>query len=237
MMDEFEVSARQAGLRYVIGLDEVGRGSLAGPVAVGAIFMKLPLQDIPEGIRDSKTLSAKKRENLFPELSAWAACSGVGYASAKEIDDLGILPAQRLATIRVLQEIFGKVSSHLHHDDSEVLRQGLESATPHPAIPIGLMIDGSVDWIGSLAEDFPAFDCSARILRPKLDTQSVTVAAAAILAKVSRDRLMTEAAKDFPEYLWQKNSGYGTAEHRERIILNGPTPLHRHSWLKKILNA
>ncbi|MEM8843378.1 MAG: ribonuclease HII, partial [Pseudomonadota bacterium] len=158
----------------VAGVDEAGRGPWAGPVVAAAVI--LDRADVPEGLNDSKKLSARRRETLFAELMARAKV-GIGTASVEEIDRLNILGANDMAMRRALDEIA----------PATALIDGNR-------IPKGLTLDAM-----SLV---------------KGDTRSFSIAAASIVAKVTRDRIMTDLAKTHPGYGWERNKGYGTAEHR-----------------------
>ena len=179
-------------IRIVAGVDEVGRGPLAGPVTAAAVVLN-PRQ-IPEGLDDSKKLSAKARDRLFDEICAMAVVS-VAHASVKEIDDLNILYASHLAMVRAVA--------------------GLEQAPDHA------LIDGNM---------VPkALTCPATAL-VKGDGRSLSIAAASIVAKVTRDRIMVDLAQQFPGYGWDKNAGYPTPAHKEALVALGVTPHHRRSF-------
>jgi len=195
-----------AGARFVIGCDEVGRGALAGPVGVGFVAIDTSVTPIPAGLRDSKMLSQPKRELLAPLASAWAAHSAVGLASAAEIDELGIIACLGLAGKRALAELYAA---------------GVDVAGSV------VLLDGSDDWLNK------ALKTPLRVVtRVKADRDCGSVAAASVIAKVHRDRLMIEADAELPGYGWSGNKGYGSAEHMSAIGRLGPTPLHRKSWLK-----
>ena len=174
------------------GIDEAGRGPLAGPVCAAAVL--LSENRIPKGIDDSKSLTRENREILFAELVE-SAHLAVGYASVEEIDRINILQATMLAMQRAAVKL------------------------PVPADYF--LVDGN-----RLPVDLPA-ESEALIGG---DRRSLAVAAASIVAKVTRDRLMARLAKAFPQYGWERNSGYGTREHRDALKQFGPTPHHRHSF-------
>lgn len=187
----------------VAGIDEAGRGPWAGPVCAAAVVLNPA--DVPEGLNDSKKLSAKRREALFAEVQARALGWGVGMATAEEIDALGILPANDLAMVRALEEMAAR---------------GVR--------PGHALIDGN--------RRPPDFLCPATPV-VKGDGKSVSIAAASILAKVSRDRLMISLAKHHPGYGWETNMGYGAPAHQRGLKAWGVTPYHRRSFapIRKIL--
>jgi ribonuclease HII len=202
----FERELFASGHRYVIGCDEVGRGAIAGPVAVGMAVIEQAHVAVPAGLRDSKLLSEKRREELAPIATAWVLHSAVGLATCEEVDTLGIIPSLGLAGKRALAALHGRGARIL---DSVIL------------------LDGSHDWLS------PALTTQlAVITRVKADRDCSSVAAASVIAKVHRDRLMIEADAATPAYGWVGNKGYGSAEHYAAIDQHGPSPLHRLSWLK-----
>lgn len=198
------------------GMDEVGRGALAGPASVGLVVLDAAALDTADpsawqGVRDSKALTAQRREALAPVIATWAAACTVGHAQPFEIDRLGITAALRLAGLRAL----GQAASS--------------------GVPVdGLILDGSYNWLGAdpvLGQDPDPWEVPA-VVRTlvKADAHCVTVAAASIAAKVERDRMMREFAAQYPAYGWDSNKGYGSAVHRAAIQEHGVTPLHRVSW-------
>lgn len=198
-----------AGAAYVIGCDEVGRGALAGPVAVGMAAVALDCGAFPEGLRDSKMLSEKRREALHAPVSAWVRHQAVGMASAEEVDELGITACLGLAGRRALVE--------LHH-------LGV------PLLDSVVLLDGSHDWLTpALANPVPVR------VRVKADRDCASVAAASVLAKVHRDRLMAAWHEESPEYGWAGNKGYGSAAHLDAIRAGGASRLHRRTWLSGVL--
>jgi ribonuclease HII len=196
-----------AGSVAVAGCDEVGRGSLGGPVSVGMVVVNASTRRPPTGLRDSKLLAPASRERLVPRIQSWSCCWAIGHASAAEIDAVGILRALRLAGERALA--------------------GLEIR------PDIVLLDGNYDWFtrpdksaGSPAEIEPE-----RVnLKVKADLSCASVAAASVLAKVARDRLMVELAALYPCYGWQSNKGYAAPEHRAALVEIGPCEEHRRSW-------
>ena len=181
----------QAHGGIVAGVDEAGRGPLAGPVVAAAVV--LDPKRIPQGIGDSKALSAKRRERLYEELLAEARV-GVGEASVEEIDRINILRASHLAMVRAVEAL--------------------------PLPPEFVLVDGNMapDW---------AWRCETVVGG---DATCLSVAAASIVAKVVRDRLMLELHEAHPAYDWASNMGYGTVTHRAALVRFGPTPHHRRSF-------
>lgn len=203
---EVELDLLRSGASFVIGCDEVGRGALAGPVAVGFAAVNASVVTMPSGLRDSKMLSEPRRELLAPLAVAWATYSAVGLASAAEVDELGIIACLGLAGKRALAELY---------------TQGVDVAGSI------VLLDGSDDWLNkALATPLNV------VTRVKADRDCGSVAAASVIAKVHRDRLMIAAHDETPGYGWASNKGYGSAAHMNAIDLLGPSPLHRKSWLK-----
>jgi len=198
MMDySFEHAAYEKGYTAVCGIDEAGRGPLAGPVYAAAVL--LPEGLVIEGLNDSKKLSEKKREALFDVICENALAWGIGFADEKEIDDINILQATYLAMRRAYENMQQKCDY--------VLVDG--NRMPPMPVPGETIVKG--------------------------DAKSPSIAAASILAKVSRDRVMLEYAKQYPEYQFEKHKGYGTKVHTEALLQYGPSPIHRKTFLKKIL--
>jgi ribonuclease HII len=204
--DAVELELFAAGARAVIGCDEVGRGAIAGPVGVGMTAMTPAHGVWPVGLRDSKMLSQKRRELLEPLTLEWAPLSAVGYADASEVDSIGITAALGLAGKRALVQ--------LHEAGVDVMSSVV-------------LLDGSTDWLTG------ALSVAPRVhTRVKADRDCVSVAAASVVAKVQRDRLMIAAGEEYPGYHWPSNKGYGSAAHFEAIRSLGATELHRHTWLR-----
>lgn len=195
---EYEKKAFESGYRIICGVDEAGRGPLAGPVYAAAVI--LPEGHIVEGVNDSKKLSEKKRDILYEKIIDECVCYSVGTASEKEIDDINILQATFLAMKRAVV--------------------GLAVA------PDIALIDGNKK---------PGLDIEEWDI-VKGDSKSANIAAASIIAKVSRDRYMLEMAEKYPEYQFEKHKGYGTKLHYEMIEKYGISPIHRKTFLKKILD-
>ncbi len=203
---EYERLLHAGGHRFVIGCDEVGRGAIAGPVAVGVAMVDSAVAEIPVGLRDSKMLAQKRREDLAPRAAEWALFSAVGMSSAKEIDEIGIMAALGRAGRRALES--------LHAAGADVRGSAV-------------LLDGNVDWL-SPTLNFP-LSVTTRI---GADRDCASVAAASVIAKVERDEVMIAADSQRPGYGWAGNKGYGSAGHFAAIARLGPTPLHRHTWLK-----
>ena len=211
---DYERRFRSSGARLVAGIDEVGRGALAGPVSVGIAVVDLQQQKLLADVRDSKLLKVEDRERLVPLVRNWSVASAVGHASANEIDALGIIAALRLAGTRAW---------------FAVLATGVT--------PDVVLLDGSHNWLSpsaqpSLFDDGPAEPaCEAPVhTLVKADMQCLSVAAASVLAKVERDGLMRELHLEYPAFGWDENKGYGTAAHKNALRSAGPTPYHRVSW-------
>ena len=192
----FEENAINAGYKVVCGIDEAGRGPLAGPVYAAAVILPIGLEI--EGLNDSKKLSEKKREQLFDVICEKAIDYSIGVATEKEIDEINILNATFLAMHRAVE--------------------GLKIR------PDYAVIDGN---------QYPRIPFVTEETVVKGDAKSMSIAAASILAKVSRDRFMLEKTKEFPQYEFEKHKGYGTKLHYEKIREFGPSPIHRMSFLKK----
>lgn len=193
-----------SGRVTVIGVDEVGRGAIAGPVAVGVAAVTIDLRPMPKGLADSKLLTAARREALVPHVERWAV-TAVGMASADVVDQEGIVTALGLAGARALDTIVASGTS-------------LDGAV--------ILLDGSFDWLSRALCD--PVDVLVRV---KADRDCASVAAASVVAKVRRDALMVQAHQSAPEYAWNTNKGYGSSEHYDGIRRVGPHGLHRRSWL------
>ncbi|WP_314688472.1 ribonuclease HII [uncultured Bifidobacterium sp.] len=217
-----ESQLARRGFDLVVGFDEVGRGALAGPVMVGAAALRtrdLPGLRIPEGLEDSKLLTAHRREALAGPLHDWCAAVAVGQADNHEIDDWGIQYALGVAALRALRAL--------------ELELGLGA---HAGLSVAGILDGPYDYITRARDSFdaPEVPVPAEIVTVvKGDRRCACVSAASVVAKVTRDRLMVSLAKGNPRYEpygWASNKGYGSASHRAAIARLGPTPLHRVSW-------
>lgn len=186
----FELAAQARGFARVAGVDEVGRGPLAGPVTAAAVI--LDPANIPEGLNDSKKLSAKRRDALFDQIMAVAQVS-IAHATVAEIDEMNILRASHVAMCRALA---GLPADYVLVDGN-LLPKDL-------TLPAEPLISG--------------------------DARSLSIAAASIIAKVVRDRIMVDLAQQFPTYGWERNAGYPSAAHRAALLTHGVTPHHRRSF-------
>lgn len=191
----YENEAFDAGIRLVCGVDEAGRGPLAGPVCAAAVMLP-PGLEIP-GLNDSKKLTDKKRRELYDIIIEQAVSYGIAFASEQEIDEINILQATFLAMERAMQKL-----------------------SPQPELAL---IDGN------RTKDF---GLPVRTI-VKGDSLSASIAAASILAKVTRDRLMEEYDAQYPQYGFAVHKGYGTKRHYETLREFGPSPIHRKTFLKK----
>ncbi|MEE8724724.1 MAG: ribonuclease HII [Bifidobacterium crudilactis] len=207
----------------IVGLDEVGRGALAGPVMVGAVGVRSTRLDklaVTPGVADSKLLSPKKRESIIEALEAWSDAWAVGEASNAEIDEFGIMHALGMAALRGVAKL------------ESALRANAEEAGQ---VSICAILDGSFDYVSAVVDSFDAPDLLYPIdvvTMVKADQQCASVASASVIAKVTRDRVMMSLAKQPPyaPYGWENNKGYGSVSHRETIARIGPSDLHRVSW-------
>lgn len=195
---EFEKQALSEGYSLICGIDEAGRGPLAGPVVAAAVI--LPRGHVVEGINDSKKLTERKREALFEKICEEATAFGIGSATAEEIDQINILQATFLAMRRAVEQL--------------------------PVQPEIALIDGN---------QRPGLSLMERTI-VKGDAKSASIAAASILAKVTRDRYMRQMDAAYPAYQFAKHKGYGTKLHYEMLAEYGLCPIHRRSFLKKVLN-
>ena len=211
----FEQCFVDSGSRFIIGVDEVGRGSIAGPVAVGVALLdfKEALSPWPEKLKDSKLISEKTREAIYPDVANWVRGWAVGMSSAQEIEQIGIVGALALAGSRALEELLTESTLR-----SEIASDGVQ-----------LILDGSHNWLGSKAMGIPV------VTKTKADRDCVSVAAASVLAKVTRDRLMVELDASHQGYDLASNKGYASASHIEGLKKIGVSPIHRTSWLSKII--
>lgn len=194
---EFENAALNEGFKTVCGIDEAGRGPLAGPVCAAAVILPLGLEI--EGLNDSKKLSEKKREALYDIITEKAVAYSIALVDEKTIDEINILQATFKA-----------------------MRNAVEGLTVKPDIAL---IDGNQK---------PGLSIEQRTI-VKGDAKSMSIAAASILAKVTRDRLMIKLDEEYPEYQFAKHKGYGTKLHYECLEKYGVSPVHRRTFLKKLL--
>lgn len=194
-MWEIEDNLYTEEIHVICGVDEAGRGPLAGPVCAAAVILPAHLE-LP-GLNDSKKLTDKKRRELFPIIKENAIAFGIGFASEKEIDEINILQATFLAMERAIAQL--EIPPDL------VLIDG--NREKNFGIPVKTVIKG--------------------------DSLSANIAAASILAKVTRDDLMLEMAKQYPEYQFDVHKGYGTKAHYAALTAHGPSPIHRMTFLRK----
>jgi ribonuclease HII len=204
---EVETALHDAGARFVIGCDEVGRGAIAGPVAVGLAVVDRGVGPHPMGLRDSKMLTEPRRELMAPLAEQWALQTAVGLASPLEVDQLGIIAALGLAGKRALIRL---------HELGIAITQSV------------VLLDGSHDWLSIALASPPRVQT-----RVKADAECASVAAASVVAKVHRDRLMIAADAEHSGYDWRSNKGYGSQSHYAAIAALGPTRMHRLTWLKE----
>ena len=197
LIKDFDNSFLTKRIKLVAGVDEVGRGPLAGPVVAAAVIF--PPNIIIEGINDSKQLSEKERETLIPDILKKSISCSVSVISHSKIDEINILQASLLAMSISVSRL--------------------------KIVPDLVLVDGNKKF---------------EFMRPVLpivkgDSKSFSIAAASIIAKVARDRVMKRLDIKFPQYSWNKNKGYPTREHIKAVKLYGPSPLHRKTFLKNIL--
>lgn len=192
---------------YVAGVDEVGRGAIAGPASVGIAVVGLETtNDFPLGLRDSKLLSASARERMVEPVKRWVVDSAVGHSSIEDVNSVGIVGALRSAA-----------------------RQAYNQLRVQPDI---ILLDGKHDWwsgdgLFTVGPDLPQLPVRMEI---KGDARCAVVACASVLAKVERDALMVRAASEYPGYGWEKNKGYASAQHIAGLKELGVSPFHRTSW-------
>ena len=188
---------KYADYQLICGIDEVGRGPLAGPVVAGAVILPPDCKILY--INDSKQLSEKKREELYEIIIEQAVSCGIGYATPERIDEINILQATY-----------------------EAMREAISKLHPEPK----LLLNDAVKIPGVSIPQVPII---------KGDAKSISIGAASIIAKVTRDRLMVEYDKVFPEYDFAGNKGYGSAAHIDALKKYGPTPIHRRSFIKNFI--
>lgn len=199
---QFEHALQQKGYRYIVGVDEVGRGPLAGPVVCAAVVMPLEEASLVVGVDDSKKLSEKKRETLAEEIRKKAIAYTMVEVSEQIIDEINILEATKLGMKRAIE--------------------GLQ--LPDGSTPEVVLTDGNMTLDIALPQQSVVHG----------DALSYSIGAASIIAKVYRDHLMEEYAKEYPAYAFEKNKGYGTAAHIKAIKENGLCPIHRRTFTKKL---
>jgi ribonuclease HII len=206
-----------SGARFVIGMDEVGRGAIAGPVAVGVAILDSQdprvNQPWPSNLKDSKLLSEKARNAILEPVQSWVQGCAVGMASAKEIDDKGIVSALALSAGRALDSLLS---------DARLRQQIAQFGAV-------IILDGSHNWLGAKASGIPV------MVKTKADRDCVSVAAASVISKVERDNLMIDLAESFAEFGFAGHKGYASEAHIQAIRSSGPSSQHRITWLTKIL--
>lgn len=194
-LKEIEKEWYKKGAKKICGIDEAGRGPLAGPVVVAAVIM--PVDSMIEGVNDSKKVSEKKREKLYDEITQNAIAWGVGIIDQKEIDEINILNATKKGLTKALTELVEK---------PDIILVDALTGIDTLGIPYQSIIKG--------------------------DAKSYSIAAASIVAKVTRDRIMRQWDETYPEYGFEKHKGYGTKVHIEAIKNYGICPLHRKTFVK-----
>lgn len=194
-MWEIEQSCFDQGISLICGVDEAGRGPLAGPVCAAAVILPANV-DIP-GLNDSKKLSDKRRRELYPVIMEKAVAYGIGFADHTEIDEINILQATFLAMERAISKLSVKPELALIDGNRE----------KDFGIPVKTVVHG--------------------------DSLSASIAAASVLAKVTRDDLMLKMAAEYPQYGFEIHKGYGTKAHYQALANHGPSPIHRMTFLKK----
>ena len=203
-MKQFDQEAT-GGCTFIAGVDEVGRGPLAGPVVTAAVILPAEF-DIP-GIDDSKKLTEKKREALFPVIKEHALAYGIGMADHSRIDEINILEATKEAMAEAVANAAEMLKDKCGAEIEHVLFDAMKLDTVK--LPQTSVIKG--------------------------DAKSLSIAAASVIAKVTRDRLMVELAEKYPHYAFEKNKGYGTKAHYEGLEKEGPCEIHRMTFLKNFL--
>ena len=195
-----------SGAALVAGMDEVGRGAIAGPVMVGVVVVNRDIVmsgEIPHGLADSKLLSEKRREALVDPVQTWCVSWAVGAADATEIDEVGIMAALQLSGQRALSQL------------------GVQ--------PDVVIVDGPLDWLSNNSVS-DVHRVPRVVTQVKADQVCASVAAASIVSKVQRDHVMISLHEQFPAYGWASNKGYGSALHRQAISDHGACDFHRRSW-------
>lgn len=196
-MSVYEESMYNEGYNIIVGVDEAGRGPLAGPVVAGAVILKKG--EFIEGLNDSKKLSEKKREELFDEITKKAVAYGVGIVDEKCIDEINILEATKLAMYKAIDSM---------------------SIKPDVALIDALQLENL-----NIKQEAIV----------KGDAKSISIAAASIIAKVTRDRIITNLANQYPQYGFEKHKGYGTKQHIDAIKQYGACPIHRKTFIKNFV--
>ncbi len=201
----------ESGYELVAGVDEVGRGAWAGPLSVGVAVLREPVARMPRGLRDSKQIAEVHRERLFEKVAAWCDGWAVGHTSAEECDRYGMTVALVTATRRAFAQL------------------------PTGMLPEAVVLDGNFDFVSRACNDHE------QVLPPefrpvvhkfvKADASCVSVAAASVLAKVTRDRLMRELSDSYPAFEFDRNKGYPSPTHKRALRGYGLSAIHRRSWI------
>ena len=204
-----------SGHRFVAGVDEVGRGAWAGPLTVGVVVLALPARRTPTGLRDSKMLVEDARERLYDPVSRWCTSWAVGHAAPQECDQYGMTASLRLATRRAFAQLPGDV------------------------LPEAVILDGNFDYVTPVSnpslfdqenESLPGWSPAVQMV-VKGDAKCSSVAAASVLAKVTRDRMMRADADSYPAFEFDRNKGYPSPTHQRALRGYGLTAIHRRSWV------
>lgn len=207
-MKQPEAALHKEGYRFIAGVDEVGRGPLAGPVVTAAVVLPEDFEVL--GVDDSKKLSEKRREELYDKILDGCLAYGIGMADHKVIDEINILQATKQA-----------------------MRDAITACDLQLKVKARGASDASIDFVLLDAVTLEGLDRPQHAVI-KGDAKVLAIAAASIVAKVTRDRMMVEYAQDYPWYAFEKNKGYGTAAHYEGIRAHGPCPIHRKTFLKSL---
>lgn len=200
------------GYRLVAGVDEVGRGAWAGPLSVGVVVLAEPLRRMPRGLRDSKQITEADREALFDKVATWCSAWAVGHTEPEECDRLGMTAALLIATRRAFCQL------------------------PQDLLPEAVVLDGNFDFVSRAFKE-PSHAPLPAGFEPvvhtvvKADAICVSVAAASVLAKVTRDRLMRACACSYPQFDFERNKGYPSPSHKRALRGYGLSAIHRRSWV------
>ena len=214
----------------VAGVDEVGRGAWAGPLSVGVAVLSAPLTPMPRGLRDSKQILEEDRERLFDKVASWCTAWAVGHTSPDECDRLGMTTALRLATRRAFAQLSDEVLPDAIVLDgkfdfvSRVPRQGTLTLTD-----VGSHDEDDID--ANLDSSLPAGWEPVVHTVVKADATCVSVAAASVLAKVTRDRIMRDCSDSYPPFDFERNKGYPSPTHQRALRGYGLSAIHRRSWV------
>ena len=217
-----------SGAKTIVGIDEVGKGSWAGPLVIGIAMLsrEMVFSDEPAvalgGARDSKQLSELQREEIFDQVATKCLRWAIGAVSPLECDELGMVEAQRLATARGFAAFAGASAGSDLSIGGAVRTPGGDTAIVDAAIVDAAIVDGRWDFVSPHARKV--------MLEVKADANCVSVAAASVLAKVSRDRMMRSLAGDYPQWHFDTNKGYPCPKHRIALQGYGPSAIHRTSW-------